>query len=63
MRLEIDRRRCTRSQQCSYLHPELFGRDAEDFPLVLTPTVPPAQREAAEEAVDLCPVSAITLHD
>lgn len=61
MRLTVDVTRCTRSQQCSYLHPELFGRDAEDFPTVLAPVVAPEHHDAAEEAQDLCPVSAITL--
>ena len=55
MRLDIDLQRCTRAQQCSYLHPELFGRTDEDFPTVLAPTVEADQREGRRIGVSGTP--------
>ena len=63
MKIEIDRRSCLKSGQCSYLHPELFERDAEDFPIAKIEQVEASLIEGAEEAVELCPASALTLVD
>lgn len=64
MPIEIDRSVCVRSNQCSYLHPELFDRDADDYPLPkIEDPADAAQREALDEAIDLCPVSAIAYRE
>jgi ferredoxin len=63
MKIEIDRRSCLKSGQCSYLHPELFERDGDDFPIAKTEQVSGSLIEGAEEAIELCPASAITLVD
>lgn len=61
MSIEIDRARCARTKQCSYLHPELFNRDDDDYPLPrIEHPADAAEREALEEAIDLCPVEAIS---
>lgn len=61
MKIEIDRRSCVKSGQCSYLHPELFERDADDFPVAKVEHPGDDLIEGAEEAVELCPASALTL--
>ncbi|HJM74659.1 MAG TPA: ferredoxin [Dehalococcoidia bacterium] len=63
MKIEIDRQSCLKSGQCTYLHPDLFERDAEDFPIAKVEQVEPSLVEGAGEAVELCPASAITLVD
>jgi ferredoxin len=62
--IEVDRSTCVRSNQCSYLHPELFDRDSDDYPVpkVKRP-VDAAEREAIDEAIDLCPVGAIAYQE
>jgi len=61
MRLVIDHRKCRRTGQCSYLHPELFKADEVGAPIVLVEHPSEALRAAAEEAVELCPSGAIAL--
>ena len=59
MRLVIDHRRCRRTGQCSYLHPELFKAGADGSPSVRVEHPSEELREAAEDAIDLCPSGAI----
>jgi ferredoxin len=61
MRLVIDYKKCRKAAQCSYLHPELFKPDESGAPVVLVEHPAPDQREAAEEAVELCPNGAISI--
>ena len=61
MKIEVDRAACLRSTQCSYLHPELFDRDAEDFPVPKVQHPGEDLREAIADAIELCPASAIRL--
>jgi ferredoxin len=61
MRIEINLRTCVRSGQCSYLHPELFDRDSEDFPTPKVERPGEQHRAAIEDAVELCPTSSISL--
>ena len=61
MRLVIDHRRCRKTGQCSYLHPELFKAGEYGSPIVLVEHPGEELREAAEEAVELCPSGAISL--
>ncbi len=61
MRLVIDQKKCRRSGQCAYLHPELFTIAADGFPVVKVEHPSEAMREEAEDAVDLCPGGAIAL--
>ena len=63
MRIEINLRTCVRSGQCSYLHPELFDRDSEDFPTSKVEHPDEEHRAAIEDAVELCPTSSISLVD
>jgi ferredoxin len=61
MKIEIDRRACLKSGQCSYLHPELFERDADDFPVLKVESLSDDLIEGAEESVELCPAAALAL--
>lgn len=61
MRIIIDHNLCRRTGQCCYLHPELFKADEEGIPEVRVEQVGEGQREAAEDAVDVCPSGAIAL--
>lgn len=63
MRLVIDHTICRKTGQCSYLHPELFKADEEGAPLVLVEHPDQSLREAAEEAIELCPSGAISFTD
>lgn len=63
MRLVIDYKKCRRAGQCSYLHPELFKVDEGSNPMVIIERPDDQLREAAEEAVDLCPNGAISLRE
>lgn len=61
MRLVIDYKKCRRAGQCSYLHPELFKVDDAGAPVVLVARPAEELRDAAEEAVELCPNGAISI--
>ncbi len=61
MRLAIDHRKCRKTGQCAYLHPELFRTDADGTPIVRVEHLGEELRAAAEEAVELCPSGAISL--
>ena len=61
MKLAIDLKKCARTGQCYYMHPELVRRGADDWPEVVVSAPTAAQREAAEDAVDLCPQLAVVL--
>jgi ferredoxin len=61
MRLVIDYKKCRKAAQCTYLHPELFRADRSGAPVVLVEHPGHEQREAAEEAVELCPNGAISI--
>ena len=61
MKIEVDRTACMKSTQCSYLHPELFDRDADDFPVPKVQHPGEELRKAIEDAIELCPAGAIRL--
>ena len=64
MRVKVDLKKCTKSGECYYNHPELFKVDSEGFPVVL---VDPLDSEdikiEAQQAAEVCPVEAITVED
>jgi len=63
MKIVVDRQRCMRSAQCSYMHPDLFEEGADGFPVVLIEHPVGEQVEEAEDARDICPSRAIALTD
>ena len=63
MHLVVDHKKCLKSGQCSYMQPDLFKEGPDGYPLVLIPQPNAALRENAEEAIDLCPASAINWNE
>ena len=63
MKIVFDANRCKRHGQCRGAAPELFDF-APDGSLVVLQEHPPEElREAAEDAVDVCPEQAIAIED
>jgi ferredoxin len=63
LKIVVDRKRCMRSSQCSYMHPDLFKEGDDGFPVVLVEHPVGEQVEEAEDARDICPARAIALSD
>lgn len=61
MKLEVDRKACLKSGQCTYMHPRLFKQGEDLFPIVIVDEVPEELAEEAEDAADICPASAISV--
>ncbi|MFN0093678.1 MAG: ferredoxin [Dehalococcoidia bacterium] len=61
MQIVIDKKKCLRSGQCTYLHPKILKEGADGYPEVLMAVVPPELEKEAEDAADICPSGAIDL--
>lgn len=69
MKVEVDLRKCQDHGQCVYAAPDLFALD-DDGRLALRSEgadvygaeIDPAQAEQVQEAADVCPLQAITVH-
>lgn len=59
--LRIDRKKCLRSGQCFYLHPDLFQEGEDGYPIVLVEEPQGEARDKAEDAADICPAGAIVV--
>jgi ferredoxin len=62
VRVHVDRGKCAVHGQRAYAAPEVF-EIGEDGELVFQAEPGPGQREAVEEAADVCPMQAITVED
>ena len=60
-KLVIERRLCLKSGQCSYLQPDVFERDEENWPVVTIERPEGEQIELANDAIEMCPAQAISL--
>ena len=60
MPLTVNHKKCLKSGQCTYMQPDLFKEGPDGYPIVLNTEPTAVQRPDAEEAMDLCPASAIT---
>ena len=60
-KLVIERRLCLKSGQCSYLQPDVFERDEENWPVVAVERPEGEQAELARDAIEMCPAQAISL--
>jgi ferredoxin len=62
MKIRIDERRCQGFGMCAIAAPELFAVGEKDgYAVALVSEVAPEQREAAQAAVENCPMHAIEL--
>jgi ferredoxin len=62
LRLRVDTRRCYKSGECYYNHPELLAAGEDGYPRVLAPRLETdRQRHEAQQAVEVCPAQALSL--
>ncbi len=62
LKLRVDHRRCYKSGECYYNHPELLAVGEDGFPRVLAPEIATSgQRREAEQAIEVCPAQALAL--
>jgi len=62
LKLRVDHRRCYKSGECYYNHPELLAVGEDGFPRLRVPEiVTPRQRREAEQAIEVCPSQALSL--
>lgn len=62
MKVVVDMTKCADHGQCVYAAPEVFQLD-DNGKLVYDAAPDPAQRDAVEEAVDACPLQAISIEE
>jgi ferredoxin len=61
MKVKIDFKKCDKSGECHYNHPELFEMGDDGFPIVLVDEIKDdAMTAHAREAMEVCPTEAIT---
>jgi ferredoxin len=63
MKIVVNRTKCLRSGQCTYLHPKLLKEGPDGYPVVLLDPVPGDLEAEAEDAADICPSGAIDLEE
>lgn len=63
MRIVHDKERCAGHGQCVGVAPELFKFAPDGSLVVIDPNPPEELREAAQDAVDICPVQALSIAD
>ncbi len=61
MRIVHDKERCAGHGQCVGVAPELFKFAADGSLIVIEANPPEELREAAQDAVDICPVQALSI--
>jgi ferredoxin len=63
MKIVFDASKCKRHAQCRGAAPEIFDFAPDGSVVVLNENPPEELREAAQDAVDLCPEGAISIED
>ncbi|MFJ9582552.1 ferredoxin [Streptomyces acidicola] len=64
MKVTADQNKCCGAGQCVLLAPGVFDQREEDGIVVLLDEEPPEHlRAAVREAADMCPASAIAVHE
>jgi ferredoxin len=61
MHLVLNRPKCLRSGQCTYLHPKLFKEGPDGYPVVLVEEPEGELAAEADDAANICPSGAIDL--
>ncbi|MGB8332786.1 MAG: ferredoxin [Polyangiales bacterium] len=61
MRIVHDKNLCAAHGQCVGVAPELFKFAPDGSLIVIDPSPPEELREAAQDAVDICPVRALSI--
>ena len=64
LKLTIDHRRCYKSGECYYNHPELLAAGDDGFPRPLVAVLATErQRSEANQAIEVCPSRAISVEE
>lgn len=63
MRITVNSDRCVGAGQCVLSAPDVFDQDEEGLVLVLDPRPAPGEHDTVQQAGDLCPAHAITVHE
>jgi ferredoxin len=64
LRVAVDRHRCCASGNCVLIAPDVFDQADEDGLVVLRTDTPPGDLHSdVREAVEVCPVAAISLRE
>ena len=64
LKIRVDARRCTKSGECYYNHPALLAAGDDGFPRPLLQSLESEpQRQAAQQAIEVCPSQALSLVD
>lgn len=64
MRVEADRGKCMGAGMCALNAPDVFDQDEDEGLVVVLDAEPAAEhRYAVRDAVNLCPASAISMHE
>ena len=62
LKLRIDPRRCFKSGECYYNHPELLAVGEDGYPRALVSALETErQRHEAQQAIEVCPSQALSL--
>lgn len=63
MKVRVIRDLCIGCGLCEGICPKVFKMDEENIAKVIVDTIPKSEEEAAKEAVESCPVSAIEIEE
>lgn len=64
MKIKIDLDKCHMSGECYYNHPKFFKMGSDGHPeLLIQAPSSDAEKLEAEQAVEVCPAQAISLHE
>ena len=63
MKVYVDRDKCADHGQCVFAAPDVFQLDPEGKLVYDAHELDESQRDAVEEAADVCPLQAITIED
>ena len=63
MKVYVDRDKCADHGQCVFAAPDVFQLDPEGKLVYDAHELDEDQRDAVEEAADVCPLQAITIED
>lgn len=64
MKILVDYKKCLKAGECYYNHPTMFEYTDSGLPKILIEEITTdAQRQEAEEAIEVCPAQAISLEE
>lgn len=62
MQVKVDLKKCIKSGECLYNHPDMFKMGDDGYPVLLVKDInSDKDRVEAEQAAEVCPAQAITI--